>query len=74
MNVKEAASLMGSKGGKKTAQRGKKYYRAIQKLGVESRKSRRNEILKNFTVGEIANPITSASVADALEGLDKHNV
>ena len=65
------AKQYGKRGGNSTLQKyGPKHYSKIAKEAW----AKRNEILKNFTVGEIANPITSASVADALEEIDKTNV
>lgn len=36
--LSEAAALMGRRGGKKTALRGKEYFKKIQQIGVEARK------------------------------------
>ena len=63
MDVKTA----GSKGGKMTAKRGKKYYQEIQKLSTEAR---RKKILQSFTIQDLDNPITANSVAEALNNLD----
>ncbi len=37
-NIKEAASIMGQKGGKITAKKGPKHWQKLQKMGVEARK------------------------------------
>ncbi len=60
--------IAGRKGGLKTAEKGPKYFKKIQKLSVEAR---RKKILESFTVEYLDNPITEASVADALSNLDK---
>lgn len=61
----------GKKGGKSTlAKHGKEHF---SKIATEAW-AKRNEILKKFNIGELDNPVTKASVAEALENADKENV
>ena len=63
MDVKTA----GSKGGKMTAKRGKKYYQEIQKLSTEARKKK---VLASFTVQDALNPVTAESIGRKLEQIE----
>ena len=64
MDTKEA----GRKGGMINAQKGSEYFRNLQKL---SARARREKILKLIKVEDLDNPVTKASVAEALELNDK---
>jgi len=71
MDIKEAAQLLGRKGGNKTLERlGKEHYSEIQKLSTEAKKQ---HILRKFTTGDALNPITAQSIGEKLEQIELKN-
>ena len=62
--------IAGSIGGRATAKRGEKYYRNLQKLSVKARKE---NILRNFNVGDLENKVTVETLRAKFEQLDNEN-
>ena len=60
--------IAGRKGGEKTALKGKEYFRNLQRL---SAKARRERVLGFMKVEDLDNPVTRASITEALELNDK---
>lgn len=72
MDINEAASLMGKKGGKKTKMtKPGNYYSKLGVLSGQSRREKREKLLSMFTVGELENKFTLESITKKLEQLDK---
>ena len=73
MDIKEAATLLGRKGGLKNKAKGSRYFKQLQEKSGASRRARREIMLSSVTLGDLENTAILSSVIQGLEKIDSES-